>query len=264
MQTKNIDIILFVVIATGIILLLVTFIFAILFLYQKRNILLTTRLEETKIRYEKSLLQTQLEIQEQTFQDIAREIHDNIGLSLTLAKLHLNTLDYNNTSNFKENTRSSIELISKAIRDLSDISKGLHSECIQTNGLYDTLKMEAERISRSGNFNFVFDVNGTPSFLDAQKELVLYRITQEALNNIIKHASATEIKLTLKYEIDQVTICIKDNGVGFDPNLLGNKHPQKSMMGLKNMRTRAEMISGKFTFHSSTGNGTIICITTLI
>jgi two-component system NarL family sensor kinase len=241
---------------------LVTFIFAILFLYQKRNILFMKRLEETKNIYEKSLLQTQLEIQEQTFQDIAREIHDNIGLSLTLAKLQLNTLDYNNIINTKENTRSSVELISKAIRDLSDISKGLHSESIQTNGLYDTLKMEADRITRSGNYRVEFNVGGTPAFLDAQKELVLYRITQEALNNILKHAAATEIILTLQYESSKVTLCIKDNGMGFDPNALEKKHSKKTMMGLNNMRTRAAMINGLCSINSAIGNGTTICVTT--
>lgn len=261
MQTQNHDIILFAIVTTCIILFLVTFIFAILFLYQKKNIVFTAQLEEAKNMYERSLLQTQLEIQEQTFQDIAREIHDNIGLSLTLAKLQLNTLDYNNIINTKENTRSSVELISKAISDLSDISKGLHSESIQTNGLYDTLKMEADRITRSGTYFVKFKVVGTPAFLDAQKELVLYRITQEALNNILKHAAATEIILTLQYEPNHVTLCIEDNGTGFDPNALEKTHSQKTMMGLNNMRTRTAMINGQYKIESEIGKGTTICVT---
>ena len=77
-----------------------------------------------KLDYEKNLLHTQLEIQEQTLQHISREIHDNINLSLTLAKLNLNTFDWNYPVKAKNKIDSSLQQISKAIVDLSDLSKG--------------------------------------------------------------------------------------------------------------------------------------------
>ena len=84
MQTKNNDIILFFIITTIVLLFMLSFIAAVLFLDQKKNIVYFKQLEDVKNNHEKSLLETQLEIQEQTFQNISREIHDNIGLSLTL------------------------------------------------------------------------------------------------------------------------------------------------------------------------------------
>jgi len=113
MQIQNSDIALLIVISTLILLFLLSFIIAILFLYQKKNVLYFKQLGNVKNNHEKNLLQTQLEIQEQTFQDIARDIHDNIGLSLTLAKLQLNTIDYSDPLKIQEHINSSVDLIGK-------------------------------------------------------------------------------------------------------------------------------------------------------
>ena len=168
MQTESNDIVLFVLLTTIILLFLMSFITAILFLYQKKSILYYKELEDVKNFHEKNLLQTQLEIQEQTFHDISREIHDNIGLSLTLAKLQLNTIEYTNTPKVIENVDSSIDLISKAINDLSDISKSFNSDAVKTHGLYNTLKAETEKINRSGRHKVEFVEQGNIAFLDAK------------------------------------------------------------------------------------------------
>jgi len=211
--------------------------------------------------YEKTLLQTQLEIQEQTFQDISREIHDNIGLSLTLAKLQLNTIDYIKQGRIFENVNSSIDLIGKAIQDLSDISKSLNSELIKSNGLYNTLKLETQKIYRCGKYAIEFTEEGYLVFLNAQKELLLYRIAQEALNNILKHAAANCIWIKLKYEATHISLLIKDNGCGFDKPEVEKYRSGKINNGLTNMRNRAVMLGGTLLIESSLGKGTSIFIT---
>jgi signal transduction histidine kinase len=202
-----------------------------------------------------------LEIQEQTFQDISREIHDNIGLSLTLAKLRLNTIDYIIAQKTIENVDSSIELISKAINDLSDISKSFNSEAIKTHGLYNTVKLETEKINRSGNHQVEFTEEGNIVFLDGNKELILYRIAQEALNNILKHANASRIWIKLVYETTQVNLSIEDNGTGFDKNEIEKNRTGKMHTGLNNIRTRTKTLNGSCSIKSRPGNGTVICIT---
>src|ERR1700759_398478 len=102
----------FLVITTGIILLLLAFVGTLFFLYQKRQLANSKTVEALKLDHEKSLLKTQVEIQEQTFQNISREIHDNISLSLTLAKLHLNTLDWNNLSKAPGLVKSLVDILS--------------------------------------------------------------------------------------------------------------------------------------------------------
>src|SRR4051812_46177709 len=116
-------VIIFIIVTTLFILILVSFIVFILFLYQRKHISYQKGLEVLKSDFEKTLLTTQLEIQEQTFQNISREIHDNIGLSLTLAKLNLNTIDWHHAGHSREKVDGSINFISRAIEDLSYISK---------------------------------------------------------------------------------------------------------------------------------------------
>ena len=261
MQAQNNDIILLIIVTTIIVLFLLSFIAAVLFLYQKKSILYYKQLEDVKNNYEKNLLQTQLEIQEQTFQDIGREIHDNIGLSLTLAKLQLNIIDYTLVQKTTENISSSIDLISKAINDLSDISKSLNSEAIKTHGLYNILKLETEKISRSGKHDVEFTEKGNIVFLDSNKELILYRIAQEALNNVLKHGHASCIRIKLVYETQHINLSVEDNGTGFDQNEVEKYRTGKMHTGLNNIRTRTNTLNGICEIKSSPGNGTVISIT---
>src|SRR4029079_17393553 len=130
MQNTHYNLILFILASAFLILLMAGFIVTILFLYKKKQLAYYKTIEELKLDYEKSLLRTQLEIQEQTLQHISREIHDNINLSLTLAKLNLNTFDWGHPDKSKNKIDSSLLQISKAIVDLSDLSKGMNSELI--------------------------------------------------------------------------------------------------------------------------------------
>ncbi|MEO5682970.1 MAG: ATP-binding protein [Chitinophagaceae bacterium] len=262
MQTQNSNnIILLIIFTTAILLFLLSFIAAVLFLYQKRSILYYQQLEDAKNNYDKNLLQTQIEIQEQTFQNISREIHDNIGLSLTLAKLQLNIIESPQSNKIAKNVESSIDLISKAIHDLSDISKSLNSEAIKTHGLYNTLKVETEKIRRSGKYQVEFTEEGNPIFLDANKELILYRIAQEALNNIIKHASASNICIKLVYEKDFIRLYIEDDGIGFDKTAVGQCRAGEIHSGLTNIRNRTQTLNGNCCIKTQPGNGTSISIT---
>ena len=160
------EISLFITLATVLILTLVIFTILIILLYQKKQTAYLRNLESLKLDYEKNLLKTQLEIQEQTFQNISREIHDNIGLSLTLAKLNLNILEIENREKANELILSSIELISKSINDLSDISKSLNSEAIGQQGFLNALRLEVERLRKLNRFAIDFSVSGNPVFFD--------------------------------------------------------------------------------------------------
>ena len=261
MQTQSNDVVLLVIATSVILLLLLAFIAVLLFAYQKKNILYYKELEDVKNIYDKNLLETQLEMQEQTFQDISREIHDNIGLSLTLAKLQLNTINYSEENKIVENIGSSVDLISKALLDLSDVSKSLNSELIKNNGLYNTLRNETDKICRSGKYNIEFTEEGNIVFLSAHKELILFRIAQEALNNILKHAQANEITIVLRYDTCHISLLVEDNGIGFNKAEIEKPGSVKLNNGLTNMRTRTALLGGTLSIESSAGKGTRISIT---
>src|SRR3954466_13310491 len=111
MQTDSSQIILFIIITTAIIFLLGLLIIGILFLYQRRQIAFNHSIQSLKLDFDKNLLKTEVEIQEQTLQDISREIHDNISLSLTLTKLNLNTLDWMDIEGSYQIVKSSIGIL---------------------------------------------------------------------------------------------------------------------------------------------------------
>jgi len=130
-------------------------------------------MEELKASHENAMLQSQLEIQEQTFQNISQEIHDNIGQKLTLAKLHLNTLDMEDAANALLQIQDSVKMIGETINDLSDISRSLSSEIILNNGFIKALEFEVNQLNKTRLYNIKLSVTGDSIFMEAQKELLL-------------------------------------------------------------------------------------------
>jgi two-component system, NarL family, sensor kinase len=245
-----------IIIITIVLMSLIIFIVSISFIYQKKQISYLNKIEEVKLSYEKTLLGTRLEIQEQTFQHISREIHDNISLSLTLAKLNLNTFDWNNKEKAVKQLNSSIEMLSHAIVDLSDISKSLDSEIISSQGLIKALENEIMRIQQTGLFIIHFNITGEPVYMDTQKELIIFRIIQEAFNNIIKHSKAGCASLLLHYTSRYLHITVSDNGKGFTPE--NDITSERTAAGLKNMEARAKMIGGIMEIKSIVNTGTYL------
>ena len=135
----------------------------------------------------------------------------------------------------------------------------MNSELICSQGLIEALERESTRIRELGLFELEYRINGNPVFMESQKELVIFRIIQEAFNNIIKHAKATLVKLILDYKEDHIDIAIADNGKGFcKDNIAGDR---KTNAGLTNMQKRAVLFNGKTIIESKVGSGTSIIVT---
>lgn len=196
-------------------------------------------------------------MQENTFKHISREIHDNITLSLTLIKLQLNSIAEGNSKNWTQSIMSSIELLAKAINDLSNLSKTLNSDLIKSQGLTKALSYELERIRSIGLFSISFQIKGNPFPLAPESELILFRVVQEAFNNIIKHSNAQYVKVTVKYRHDAMILRIIDDGWGFEYPIVGRNHGA----GLNNIIDRIKSINGEVEIASEPGKGTRIQIT---
>ncbi|MBE2230902.1 MAG: hypothetical protein IAE96_09680 [Chitinophagaceae bacterium] len=225
--------------------------------HQKRQMVFHEFLKQTQTDYEKNLIQTQLEIQEQTFQHISREIHDHINLSLTLAKLQLNTFDWNEKEKSAVKLDSSISLLTNSIAELSDISRSLNADLIGQQGLLKALEEEMQRIRQTELFTVKFEVTGTPFYLDSNKELIIFRIIQEAFNNIIKHSRAGETSLELRYQPARLMILVSDNGRGFTCQA----GAESGKAGLRNMETRIRILNGQMQISSNPEQGTCLCFT---
>ncbi len=257
MQNTSQQIILTTLILCTILILMVTsYVILILHKYKARQFEYFKEIEQIKLAHQSQILQSQLEIQEQTFQNISREIHDNINQILTLAKFHLNSLERGGGPGTQALITVAIDLIGEAINDLSDISRSLSSELIKSNGLIGALEFEVERIRNIVGHDIRLEVRGMARFVQGEKEIMIFRIVQEALNNAIRHAGGTQIIIDLHYAQDGLDLRIRDNGTGFQ--LTKEKPKDSYSAGLNNMIRRAELMNGWCKIESSRGAGTIV------
>ena len=206
--------------------------------------------------FDKQLLESKLEIQEQTFGMISQEIHDNVGQILSLAKVQLGIMEQKQSvdGELLGNVKESISL---AMTELRDIAKSLSSERLQQLSLQDSIGQEIRRINRSGIIKVSSDIQGVEKNIPDQHKLIAFRIVQEGLQNIIKHAGASDVKVSIRYLEDRVFITIFDNGVGFDPEIELKK---KDGLGLQNILRRATLVGGKADIMSKPGEGTTLQI----
>lgn len=246
------------IIIIGIILglLLVSFIVGILFMYQRRQHRQEKELGQLKDRYDKELLQSQLEIQENTFITIAQELHDNIGQMLSVVKLSLSALPLENNHPAYDQVQSSQQVLYKAIFDLSNLTKSLHTDRITQIGLKESIQFELSTIRKTGVLDVKFHSAGRELPINDKKAIILFRIFQESLNNILKHSLASKIIVDIKYRDNILILDISDNGIGFDVNEKKDSKDSASGVGLKNLYKRATLIGAEFSIQSEPGKGT--------
>jgi two-component system NarL family sensor kinase len=231
----------------------------LILLNQKRQRTFEKSTAKMKLDHEKHILSTQVEIQEQTFLNISQEIHDNISLSLTLAKLNLYMIGQKEGELPSEVIERSINLISTAIADLSAISKSLHPELITQLGITKALQQEVDRIRRCTKLDIDLAITGEPVYLTADRELFIFRIVQETFNNVLKHAEASRVKLEMHYNNSHVELSFEDDGKGFNTEVL--KHKKGQSAGIANMEKRISRFNGDFSLAAEPEKGTKLFVT---
>lgn len=257
MQSEKINITIFLSITTVLILLLGVLIILVVYLYQQKQLLYQKSLNELQLHHEKKLSDTRLEVQENMFRHISQEIHDNIGLTLSLAKLQLNTLALDHRQTAELQVESCIDLLSRSIVELKDISRSLNAEIINSYGLIKALENELERIRTASSIEIQLEIEGDPVYMDSQKELIIFRIIQEAFNNILKHSQADKAALSLHYTDLELRLRIEDNGHGF-PLAAREQFAGNGKAGLKNMEARSRLIRASMNITSNPQHGTCL------
>jgi two-component system NarL family sensor kinase len=220
----------------------------------RRNLILVN---ELKHNYEQEILKSQLEIKEQTLHTISQEIHDNIGQILSLAKLNLNTIELSNNAAASIKIKDSKDLIGQAIQDLRELSKALNSTFIQNETLSESIQLQLNLIQKSTNIIANFEIVGHEVKLDSKKTLLIFRIFQEAFNNIMKHASAKNITIRLNFSDTCLILFLEDDGIGF---IISNGEKMKQGTGIGNMKYRADLMEAKLIIESGIDKGTRITL----
>jgi two-component system, NarL family, sensor kinase len=227
--------------------------------YQKRKYKYAKEKQQLRTDFHQELLRAQVEIQEQTFQNISQEIHDNIGQMLSLVKLNLGMANVNDPKMAEEKIQRSREIVTKAIIDLRDLSKSLHPEAIMQMGLSEALQRELLVVARSGQYEVNLTQNGDPFRFDPNKEVIIFRIFQEILNNIIKHSQAATVNVILDYYYPIFRLTVIDDGEGFDAAKLESEETFVGI-GVKNMHSRSKVIGAEFHLASTMNKGTTVVI----
>ena len=206
--------------------------------------------------YENQLLQSKLEVQEQSFRHFSEEIHDNVGQLLSIVKMQLYGIG--NISK-EEKTVSKVsectEILGKAINELRNISHTLNSSYINSVGLLAAIEKELEYIRSAKDVDCALQVSGDDHSFGDERELLVFRILQEAIGNAVKHSDPTSLTVMLCYEAESLEVSIKDDGKGFDTTL------KSAGIGLGNMAIRAALLNGSLHISSVKGSGTVIKLT---
>jgi signal transduction histidine kinase len=194
--------------------------------------------------------------QEQERQRISRELHDDLGQALTAHMLNLRMLQEDpvfEKEHFHQHLGSLTSETNEIINKMRLLAQDLRPPILDALGLSIALKTYCHEFSRRTRIPIVIDIDPVfPSVTDLQA-IILYRILQEALNNIIKHAQASQVWVELTIEDDHISLTVQDNGHGFDPN-----GQPKNGIGIAGMKERLALVGGQLFLSSTSTRGTIL------
>lgn len=218
------------------------------------------QLHSVRADFDRELKATQLEIREATLQDVSREIHDHITLSLTLAKLHLNSIDPTQPDRLMKKTEEANQLITDAIERLREISHSLNSDRVASQGLLAAIENEIDRIEKTAQFSVKLLLSGEPIFLPNDTEFILFRVIQECFNNIIRHSRTRYAQLSLTYLADSLHIVVMDFGIGFSipPSESASLH---GGFGISSIQSRIQQLNGTVKIETARNEGTTLTFT---
>jgi signal transduction histidine kinase len=250
------DIALGIIICLLFVSIVVLFCTIIIKLYIKKIKKYTAFIYEKEIEFQKTLNLSIIETQEQLFTAISQELHDDAGQQLTAINFQIENIkiDFPNFEPQIQPLSDSIGSLSKSVRDISHL---LNNSFISKNNLFQTIKTELDRIKKHSKISVEYIVEEKPKKTFSQTEkIMIFRIFQESLNNILKHAKATKIKVNIT-EKPVFEIIITDNGIGFNPD----EKTLHQSIGLENMHKRARMIDYSLTIQSEPQKGTTTTLT---
>ncbi len=257
MQNSTAEIISLTIAITTIFLIIVgAFAVRYVFLYQKKKFRHRQEVTDMREAFSNTLLQSKLEIQEQTLDHVAKELHANIGHLVSLVQIGLEELAVQTSGKAKENTLEMQGLTKQLFSELKAINGSLNTDHIMHIGFVQALNNELTRLGSKKKYLVTFTKNGLEFRLRPEDEIILFRLCQEVLNNIVKHAQAKSIRITLNYSHPSFILEIADDGKGFNTKEALEQSGEKVSTGLINIQKRAKYINATASVESSPGKGT--------
>jgi signal transduction histidine kinase len=201
-------------------------------------------------------IQSVFDGEEMERQRLSRELHDGIGQSLIAIKLRLENLLYQDGKDIRNSIQELKNYFDQIIDEVRRISNNLMPSVLEVFSIPIAFRNLFSETEEHSGLRIHFEAKGNFDELDKKIKTYIYRLTQEALNNIVKHAEAREVKVTLYLDTDLLTLMICDDGKGFSPETIVNN----SGNGIHNMRERAILLQGQIDIRSTPLQGTTIIL----
>lgn len=236
-------------------LLALTIIF--IFTYSKKKILNEeVKRKELELEHKTELLYATLMAQEDERQTIARDLHDDIGATLNIINMNINKVKETEALAHNQSVEAVAKLTTKTIQSVRQLAHKLLPPVLEKFGLAAAIKELFDEVALSGEIRVNHQLDLDESQLDEKQQLNLFRVTQELVNNTIKHSKATEISLEIAAADKGLYYAYQDNGIGY------NFSEGKSGLGLQNIENRVEMLKGTLKIKTEVGKGFSILILT--
>jgi signal transduction histidine kinase len=235
----------------GIFILVISF---VLIFIRNQNKLLTQRaqLQQAELQHQQELLQTVIISQEAERKRIGQDLHDDVGTALSNLRITIEMFNHNTHISRADFSDTAKQLIDKVIQDVRHISHNLSPPGIALYGFMGALEELCEFITSSGKLQINIDnpTGDIPNKLSEAASISLYRVTEELLNNTLKHADATQVDISLALDDSDILFTYHDNGRGIAPQVQLGKG-----MGMQNIESRLGVIGATFTIDTTPGTG---------
>lgn len=244
----------------GVVMMLVLVIAVVVFvvLHQKNAHLLQAQLRQQELDYQAAMLHSVVASQENERERIAQDLHDEIGASLSTARLFINQVQYEvDTPHVQEMAQRASQILAETLQNVRHIVQNLSPAILEKFGFCRAVALLGDHFEATG-LRVDLQVDEVVETLSATAQLTLYRIVQELFANATKHAQASCLTLRLLPEADKLKLFVADDGQGFTPELA--TAPRLTGMGLAGIRARAGLLGGHLEITSSLGQGTQVIL----
>lgn len=218
----------------------------------KKNRLYTEKILQEE-RFNRELLSSKVEVQEATFTSVGVELHDNVGQLLSTAFMLINMTE-RNMAEVPDTLSAASATLNKSIIELRSLSKSLNKDWLEQFELYRNLQTEISRLNSGGGLQVTLNEMDENIPLTPEQQFILFRMLQEGMQNVVRHANASLLEISITGTASTVLAALKDNGQGF------NTRSKTTGVGIPNMRQRAASLGGSVKWESGKAGTSIIIL----
>jgi signal transduction histidine kinase len=227
---------------------------------RERHLATSRALEQSQERL-RALSRRLLEVQEAERRSLARDLHDDIGQALTALKIQLESLSRSGAAGARAQVDECISTTQHTLARVRQLSLNLRPLQLDDLGLAAALRTHLDRQAQLGGLSPHFDASEAPVGVGQEIETACFRVAQEAMTNVLRHAQARNLWVRLFAADGRLAVSVRDDGQGFDPESARRRAAAGGSLGLVSMEERVALEGGRFELRSAPGQGTVLLAT---